>query len=364
MSTPDLAHAQALKGAVASEPLYYFASIDDLFESAAKKAGGVVDRNYSIGGFNVRLRFAGTALVKSMTRALDHLAVNETSTPALTVHIWDTASTGQRMAPPPWEGEAFLARGVIQGYNDARFYTAFQHGSSAVNLLDLQRNLAIFWVPSANEIPYWESGSPLKMILHWWLLSNQRQLVHGAAIGNANGGVLIVGKGGSGKSTTALASLDSDLLYLGDDYALLALDSGPVVYSLYNSAKLNSDHVRRFPQLLPRISNPDRLGEEKALLFINEHYRAKIATQLPVKAILLPQVTGLPDTRVKRISTAAGLVGLAPSTIFQLPRAGKESFRFLATVASGVPCFCLELGTDLQGIPSAIVQLLSDLPND
>ena len=188
--------------------------------------------------------------------------------------------------------------------------------------------------------------------------------MHGAAIGNANGGVLIVGKGGSGKSTTALPALDSDLLYVGDDYTLLALDSGPVVYSLYNSAKLNSDHVRRFSRLLPKISNPERLGEEKALLFINEHYRAKIATQLPLKAILLPQVTGLSETRLRRISTAAGLVALAPSTIFQLPRAGNECFKFLASAARKVPCFCLELGTDLQAIPAAIVQLLSDLPND
>jgi hypothetical protein len=127
-------------------------------------------------------------------------------------------------------------------------------------------------------------------------LNRGLQLVHAAAVGNSNGGVLIGGKGGSGKSTTALTCLESKLNYIGDDYTLLGLDSGrPVVHSLYNSAKLNSDHVQRFPTLLPKVSNPDRLADEKALLFVNEHYPAKVATQLPVRAVLLPRVTGSPE---------------------------------------------------------------------
>ena len=36
------------------------------------------------------------------------------------------------------------------------------------------------------------------------------QYVHAGAVGNKNGGILLVGKGGSGKSSTALACLKSD----------------------------------------------------------------------------------------------------------------------------------------------------------
>ena len=97
-----------------------------------------------------------------------------------------------------------------------------------------------------------------------------------------------------------------------------------MVHSLYNSAKLNSDHVQRFPALLPKIANPEQIAEEKALLFVNEHYPSKVATRLPVRAILLPRVTGLAETRLKRVSVAMALAALAPSTIFQLPRAGSR----------------------------------------
>jgi hypothetical protein len=342
----------------ASRAVEYFQSVYELFKSS-QQVTGAVERSYIIGGHVVRLSFSGAALL-SLTRALEHLATDNDSTPDLTICVWDSESTGQRMLSRPWQESDFLARGVIQGYNTERIWTAFQHGSGAVSVLDKERNLAVFWAPDST-LPYWEDGSPFRTILHWWLLSRGLQLVHAAAVGNSNGGVLIGGKGGSGKSTTALACLQSNLSYVGDDYTLLGFDSGPVVHSLYNSAKLNSDHVQRFPALLSKVANPERLADEKALLFVNENYPSKVATRLPVRAILLPRVTGLAGTRFKRVSVAMTLAALAPSTIFQLPRAGNEALKFLATFARHLPCFSLEVGTDLSTIPPVIEGLLADI---
>jgi hypothetical protein len=342
-----------------SRSVEYFQSVYDLFKSS-QQITGPVERSYIIGGYLIRLSFSGAALL-SLTRALEHLATaDDHSTPDLTICLWDSESTGQRMAPRPWQESDFLARGVIHGYNTERIYTAFQHGSGAVSVLDQERSLAVFWAPEP-KLPYWEYGSPLRTILHWWLLSKGLQLVHAAAVGNSTGGVLIGGKGGSGKSTTALACLESNLSYIGDDYTLLGLDSGPVVHSLYNSAKLNNDHVQRFPALVPKIANPERSADEKALLFVNEHHPQKVATRLPVRAILLPRVTGLAETRLKRVSVAMALAALAPSTIFQLPRAGNEALKFLATFARDLPCFSLEAGTDLTTIPRVIEGLLAQI---
>ena len=342
----------------ASRSVEYFQSVYELFNSS-QKVTGPVERSYRIGGYLIRLNFSGPALL-SLTRALEHLAVDDHSTPDLTICLWDSESTGQRMTRRPWQEDDFLARGVIQGYNTERIYTAFQHGSGAVSVLDKERNLAVFWAPDSN-LPYWEYGSPLRTILHWWLLNQGLQLVHAAAVGNAAGGVLIGGKGGSGKSTSALACLESNLSYVGDDYVLLGLDSGPVVHSLYNSAKLNSDQVERLPALVPKVANTERLADEKALLFVNQHYPSKVANRLPVRAILLPRVTGLSETRLKRVSVAMALAALAPSTIFQLPRAGGEAFKFLATFARQLPCFSLEAGTNLSTIPAVIEGLLDEI---
>ncbi|HSE18860.1 MAG TPA: hypothetical protein VLB46_17510 [Pyrinomonadaceae bacterium] len=355
---PQVVPSQIPDSEETSRAVDYFESIYERFKST-QQATGAVERRFLIGGYLVRLSFSGPALL-SLTRALEHLASDDQATPDLTICLWDSESTGQRMISRPWQESAFLARGVIQGYNTERIYTAFQHGSGAVSVLDQERSLAVFWAPD-HKLPYWEYGSPVRTILHWWLLSQGLQLVHAAAVGNATGGVLIGGKGGSGKSTTALACLESNLFYAGDDYTLLGLEPRPVVHSLYNSAKLNSDHARRFPALLPKIANPERLADEKALLFVNEHYAAKVATRLPVRAILLPRVTGLAETRYKRVSVAMALAALAPSTIFQLPRAGNEALKFLAAFARHLPCFSLEVGTDLAAIPPAIEKILAQI---
>ncbi len=54
---------------------------------------------------------------------------------------------------------------------------------------------------------------------------------------------MIAGPAGSGKSTLALACALQGLRYLGDDYVVVDVANGPIVHSLYSSAKaLPSTH--------------------------------------------------------------------------------------------------------------------------
>jgi hypothetical protein len=185
------------------------------------------------------------------------------------------------------------------------------------------------------------------------------QYVHAGAVGNQTGSVLLAGQGGSGKSTTALACLNSPLFYISDDYCLLTNEPEPYVYSLYNSAKLEADNMHRLPHLVRLVSNSDRLAEEKALLFLQQHLPEKVITGLPVRAILLPHVSGRPETRLSPASSIAGLKALAPSTIFQLPGAGQRTFQALTRFVKQVPCYNLELGTKVGQIPEVIMHLLA-----
>jgi hypothetical protein len=183
--------------------------------------------------------------------------------------------------------------------------------------------------------------------------------VHAAAVGTPNGGVLLAGKGGSGKSTTALNCINSELGYASDDYCLVAVDPQPYVYSLYNSAKVNADNTHRIPHLISAISNANRLDREKALLFLNEHYPDKIVTGFPLRAILLPRITGRSQTTLTPVSSIGGLRALAPSTIFQLSGAGGRAFQIMSRLVKQVPCYNLELGTDIAMIPGVIFDFLS-----
>jgi len=345
------------------EVLQFFIDLQKSFAQATSTVDQVQSRDYLIAGFRIRLCFAGVALINKLTPALAHGEVPETGeTPDLTIKIWDQASTGVSTPKPPWQDDphAYGAHGEVQGYDSDRIRIVFNMFFDALSLLNLERNEAIFWVRNSEKIPFWETAAPLRILLHWWLGDRGLSYVHGAVVGTDNAGALLVGKGGSGKSTTALTCLDSDLLYVGDDYCLLSAPPHPRAYSLYSSAKLKPNN-NRLPHLLPLVHNQQRQPEEKLFIFLHQHFPEKIVSGLPIKLILVPQVTGQVDTELRPVAAATALLALAPSTIFQLPGGTSAKFQAMAALVKDTPCYTLALGTDLTQIPHVITDALKEV---
>ena len=79
-----------------------------------------------------------------------------------------------------------------------------------------------------------------------------------------------------------------------------------------------------------------------------------------LSAILVPVVTGRPDTSLVAISAMSAVRAAAPSTVLQL-RTGNspaDALKRLADVARHVPCYRLELGTTRDRIPDTLARLL------
>lgn len=344
-------------------PLEFFNEVYDLYQKAETNVGGKITLFYEISGLTVRLCFAGEALISRLTPALGHLKREAIANPDLTICIWDSTSTNTIMPPPPWQGQHIQKRGEIWGLNSDRIHTSFQWGANALSLLDYEQNLGVYWVNNPELVPYWETGSPLRAILHLWLGKRGIQMVHAGAVGLPSGGVLLVGKGGSGKSTTALSCLDSELFYLSDDYSLITAEPTPRAYSIYSTGKKKPDDVDRLPFLKPIISNYEKLGEEKALYFLNEHFPHKIIKQFPLKAILIPRITGKSETSLTKTSVITALSSLVPSTIKQLPGASQEACQIITQITQRLPCYYLNVGTNIPEISQAIFNFLNNLNN-
>jgi len=147
---------------------------------------------------------------------------------------------------------------------------------------------------------------------------------------------------------------------LGDDYVLISVNPTPYVYSLYNSAKLNADHAVNFPKLLEKASNLDKLENEKALTFIKNIYPKKIKISMPLRAIILPKVTGLPSSSYASASSSFALRALAPSSMFQLPRSTQATFSYFGRLVRTLPAYTLYAGTRFNEIPEAIISILKE----
>ena len=355
-SPPSVSHSTAH---TTDAPFTFFNAALQAYLKAESSSSGRIDRFFSIAGVPIRLRFAGSALLQYITRAFAHLSIDPVPHPALTICLWDSTSTNTPMPPPPWGPEDYLQAGEIRGYNNNRFFTAFQVGVGVLSVLDFERGLGLYWVKSARDIPYFESGAPLRVILHPWLTRQGMVPVHAGAVGLASGGVLLVGKGGSGKSNTALACLESRLSYASDDFCVLQTHPRLTVFSLFSTGKLAAGDLQRLPFLASRISNREHLQEEKALFYLNDHLPEKILRTFPIKAILIPRVTGKPQTVMQTATAGAALAAFAPSTVILAPRLAGATFQRLSGIVRQVPCYYLDLGTDPVQIPLVILDVLS-----
>ena len=258
------------------------------------------------------------------------------------------------------------APGALYHFFEPTLRGAYQPGSETLSMLDFEGGVAWHWVSSAFDQSYWEQACPIRQILFWWLGARGYLQVHGAAIGTPTAGVLLVGKGGSGKSTVALASLGSDLLYAGDDYVAVTLEPSPRVQSLYSSGKLEPEHVHGFlPDLLPLLSNIERLESEKAVIYVDQHFPNQTTSGFPLAAVLVPRVCPAQrESRIIETSRAAAFAALAPSTMLQLHTAGSDTWTTMAELIERVPCCGLEVGSDVGAIPEVINDFLARLSSE
>lgn len=333
---------------------------------SAAAACPVVERSFEIAGRAIVLRFAGDALIDAIVSPLAHHPPAADGSPRLVVNLWDAASTGVAVPPFPDSARDGGITGAERVSDPGDLRLAFLHSQRALCLLERESGTAYYCTTDARTLPYWERGAPLLALLHWWMDDHGRQLVHGAALGRHDGGVLLVAPGGSGKSSTALAALapsgdDHGLRYAGDDYCLVGLDPSPWAYSLYGTGKVNADQAERFPDLVAGpLLNADRVGEEKALFLVSRRSPAKMVRRFPISALVVPVIDG-GRCRVEPLSPGRALQALAPSTVLQLPGAGAKALSTLAALTRRVPTYALRLSPDPRDAPPVLAALVDRL---
>jgi hypothetical protein len=336
----------------------YFDAASEVARRAAGKGARTV-LYYGVGGRVVALRFANDALVPRLSPALQHLREPPCADPDLVVDLWDSASTGTSMIPPPWRGDELRVCGEIGSFIEQGCYTHYNVYHNALTMFDESGRRALYWIKDARDVPDHETASPLFALFHAWMSRHSLHHVHAAAVGTESAGVLLVGDNGAGKSNTVLACLDSPLRLLGDDRCLVGLSPEPTVHSVYGTAKTHPGDIDRFPFLAERRSQVRYLESGKALYFIEELSQGKMLAGCPLVAILSLRVTGRRETTVTQGSAAAALMTIAPYTTLRWPSAGARTLRTLSEVFRRVPCYQLHLGTDVAAIPRAILEVLA-----
>ena len=350
------------------------AFFDAMYDGARRAQAHVAyrDHEYSVAGHTIRLRIAGSGFADKLPGALAHLRQPSGAEADLTIHAWDDVSTATSLPRLLARYLHFVQmhcfdylgpRNEMTDFHGQRIRAIMHLDPVIVSLFDPVRSVALYWTHDVARIPIWDWGTPLRVILNEWAKLHGLFLAHSGAVGLPDGGVIFAGKSGSGKSTSALACLGHGaLLYAGDDYSLLSVTAEPRVHSLYCSAKLKGmPDFERFAHLLPLVVNRDHLERQKALVLLHDSFGEKVAIGFPLRAILIPRITGRSETTIEPASPAAALKALAPSTLLQLPGEGRETMARLSALARRVPAYTLNAGTGMGGIAEGVEALLTQL---
>jgi hypothetical protein len=330
----------------------YFSAMREAFSRARQHEGQTVHR--TLAGRTVRFDIAGNDLSTVLQTALAHLPPTAASSADLIIRAWDESVTEIPLPDAPWQWPpADSPNGISFPPGAENFQPHLESPSGAFALHDLAQNEVILHVRDARLLPTYWHGSPLFRNFHVWAQQAGLAILHAACIGTDHGAALLAGKGGSGKSTTALLCLQAGLRYVSDDYCLLEPGAPPRAHCLYNTGKLQRDHLARFPALAQQ-ADPHSDQFEKKVVFAHQHYPHSLAPSLPLCAIFLPFVSGESDHRIERITPGIALRGLAPSTLFQLTAPSPQHLRMMAELTRQLPCYQLALGTDFDSIPAFI----------
>jgi hypothetical protein len=334
-------------------------TLDDFIERLRGPVPGTppVLEHLRIAGKPVLVRFGSRELAKLLRRSIRHLREEFSSPPDLVIDCWSTAEVclaGESIA----SGIFHLEREGIQLTWDAP--------DGPLTIYDPLRNHAWMRFGKLDSVSNYEVARPFRKILHWWAVDRSLQMIHAGAIGDSKGGVLLAGRSGSGKSTTALACLAGGLKYAADDYCLVEPGERSHLHSLYLSGVANARTADLVPTLRHvLLSAPTMPGQDSAkhLIFSDEIAPSSVTLGFPLRAILVPRITGGDTSRLEPLSAAECLRALAPSTLFQLPGQRAEGLARLASLVRSIPAWTLCLGNDPRGAVDVITNLLAQ-PDD
>ena len=323
-------------------------SIAEAFDVKASR--GVVIQRFAVAGLRIETRIAGVQLSRLMTRPFAPMQTQSADEPDL---VWTVCEgDGEIPSAPTRDLHGTLFAGRDHDMIAERWLfsdTVFDPVARTIRTI----------TRSPSELTLYERAKPLLRVLNLSLYECGILITHAALIGRDGRGVLVTGRGGMGKTTTSAVALLRGLEFLSDDFvAVEARADGYFGHMLFNSLMLEQQHIKRLPRLAEIADYPKYKFETKALAHPDGLEGARLQQRLKIVAVLVPAIVDRTEGGLLPLSKGEALRALGPSSVFASPRREKSRFDFYQTMLARLPCYRLELGSDLDRLVDPLETLL------
>ena len=315
------------------------------FQSNRQSHSQVID--ISIAQYQIRIHVASQGLWEYIYPAFAWQAKTSTIKPDIEIY----ALEGAGAVVSPWGSEDFLDGNRIRGLDSGDVLASFDLEHSVLNAFDHLTNKGIFWVSQSSRLPEWEFGAPLRNILTWALFSRGVHIIHSAGIGRNGKGLLLIGQGGSGKSTTTAISLQNGFKTTGDDYCAISSVNPPKIFGIYGLLKLvphavGTSKLQNSSGLRKRLDGKAHFNIESSML-----------DSLELKAILFTRVGKSTETLLP-LSQQEVLIRFISGTFPQTTFNQIALFQSLSRISQLIKAFELEVGPEIMKIHHTLESLI------
>ena len=263
------------------------------------------------------------------------------------------------MPPPPAWGEAiYHPREIEKRLDGTPFRATYFHDDQLWQIYNHREGFGVQWMRGADSYPPWESGAPLRVFLHWAYRFLNKRLVHAGTLGQGGRGILLAGKGGSGKSGTVVGGIVHGLDSVGDDYVLVEMGSQEAyAYPLFRTLKQDLEGLNRLG-LAPMVADEHQVNWQNKYELRIEDFGKSFADRLEVAALVIPRITNGPVSSFAPLSRSRAMLALAPSGLMQMPGERESGVSFYSELVRRAACYELRLGTDPEEISDVIADFI------
>lgn len=306
----------------------------------------------TFGPATVRTHWASHELYRILGPSLAGICRSppEPRTPNFDLWIW--SGRDARPALTGLRRELERHPGTISVINHGAQHVHFNPEGGILSVVDCAAHVAFCYADEPAALPDYEVCTPIRAILNWICASTGLSFAHAAAVGTTDGGVLLIGRSGAGKSTTALTCYTRGLSLIGDDYVAIEHGESILAHALFRGCKLTQHGLARLPRMAPLVIETQRTGDK--IVAIADASAGPLGASIPIRAILRPVVAHAAHSTLEPASPMDMVREFATSTILQMPGTGKQMLSALSALCLALPAYRLILSDDPDEVAAAV----------
>lgn len=341
--------------------LVYFGKMTRTFEEASKSFPNLLSTTYyRFAGFSVRIRCVGSRLSAMHEKVFKHLMLEDVNISErnfdLTIDLWDQKEIKIKCPVDLISDESKKFRTVTASANSRIVADQDVDTSIFLDRID-KRIIASFG--SADKMNNYDLSKPFNRLLALWYRDMNVEVIHSSMISKNRKGILFLGEGGSGKTTSALSCLNDGFNYLGDDHVgLTEVNHTFVGYSLYASALIYENHFKRFPQLQKFELQKNMQPDEKSIIYFSNGHLNKIDNYAEIAVLLLPRIVDSKHTDFRKAGKGETLLAAAPSSLRLQISPNKKGFNTISQLVARIPSYWIYVGKDIDEIPKCVNEII------